>query len=157
MGRKSTKENKSIYQEYREENGLTRAKAAEIMSFSESSLEKIESGKQLANPDDIVLMADAYRKPELCNHYCSTECPIGMRYVPKVECVHDLPQIAMELLSKINSLSKEKDRIIDIAADGKVSEDESKDFQTFRNHLSEMALAIETLRLWADKELERNV
>ena len=63
MGRKSIKDNKSIYQEYREEAGLSRAKASESMLLSESTLEKIESRKQKANPDDIVLMADAYKKP----------------------------------------------------------------------------------------------
>ncbi len=153
MGRKSIRDNKSIYQMYREEAGLTRATAAETMNFSESSLEKIESGKQLAYPDSIVLMADAYNKPELCNYYCSRECEIGQRYVPEVQCVHDLPQITMELLSNLNSLNRDKDRIIDITADGRVSEDELKDFQAFRDHLEEMSLAIETLKLWVDKEL----
>ena len=31
MGRKSTKENKTIYQRYREQNDLTREKAAELL------------------------------------------------------------------------------------------------------------------------------
>lgn len=59
----------------------------------------------------------------------------------------------MELLSKLNGLSKDRDRIIDITADGKITENEMEDFKVFREHLSEMSLAIESLKLWADKEL----
>ena len=67
MGRKSSMENPSIYLKSREEANMTRAQASEAMSISESSLEKIERGTQRANPDDVVLMAKAYKKPHLCN------------------------------------------------------------------------------------------
>ncbi len=43
--------------------------------------------------------------------------------------------------------------MIDIAADGMITEDEKEDFERFREHLSDMSLAIESLKLWADKEL----
>ncbi len=46
MGKKSTKENKNIFQLSREEKGLTRAEASESLEFvSESRIEKIESEK----------------------------------------------------------------------------------------------------------------
>jgi hypothetical protein len=73
--------------------------------------------------------------------------------VPEVETIHDLPQITMELLSNLNALNRDKDRIIDIAADGQITVDEREDFEAFRAHLSEMSLAIETLKLWVDREL----
>lgn len=59
----------------------------------------------------------------------------------------------MELLSNLNSLNKDKDRVIDITADGKITENELADFKLFREHLSEMSQAIEALKLWADKEM----
>ena len=59
----------------------------------------------------------------------------------------------MELLSNLNALNRDKERIIDITADGQISADEREDFELFREHLSEMSLAIETLKLWVDKEL----
>lgn len=68
MGRKSVKENKNEYQLAREEANLTRAQAAELMQFvSESRIEKIESEKSEPHPDEILAMADAYKKPALCN------------------------------------------------------------------------------------------
>ena len=82
MGRKSVKENKNIYQLYRENAGLTREKASEAMGIvSETRIEKIESDKTLPYPDEIMAMAECYKTPDLCNYYCSNECPIGKKYV----------------------------------------------------------------------------
>ena len=156
MGRKSTKENKNIYQQIREDMKLSRSAASDLTDgvLSENRLEKIENGTLSARPEDVVLMAEAYNKPELCNYFCTKECQIGRKYVPKVETVHDLPQIAMELLSNLNSLNRDKDRIIDVTADGKIDETELEDFNLFREHLNEMSMAIETLKLWAEKEID---
>lgn len=55
-------------------------------------------------------------------YYCSQECPIGKEYVPEVTA-KDLSMITLEMLSTLNILSKERDRMIDIAADEKVTED----------------------------------
>lgn len=155
MGKKSTKENKNVYQQARDDLNMTRAAASDATDgvLSESRIEKIESGALNARPEDVVMMADIYNKPELCNYYCTKECQIGRRYVPEVKTIHDLPQIAMELLSNLNALNRDKDRLIDITADGKITENESEDFEEFRKHLSEMSLAIETLKLWTEKEL----
>lgn len=155
MGKKSTKENKNIYQQAREELGMTRADvdAATYGILSESKIEKIENGSQKARPDEVLSMAQTYNKPELCNYYCTNECEIGMKYTPRVETIHDLPQIAMGLLSNLNSLNRDKDRVIDITADGKITEDEKEDFESFRQHLNDMAFAIESLKLWAEKKI----
>lgn len=68
-------------------------------------------------------MARAYKKPSLCNYYCSHECPIGQEYVPEVE-VKELSSIVLEMLASLNSVHKQKDRLIEIAADGKITGDE---------------------------------
>lgn len=156
MGKKSIKENKNVYQQAREELNMTRAAVADITDgiLSESRIEKIENGTLNAHPEDVMLMAKVYNKPELCNYFCTKECQIGQHYVPAVETIHDLPQITMELLSNLNSLNRDKDRIIDITADGVISDDERDDFNQFKQHLAEMSLAIEALKLWADKELK---
>ena len=85
MGRKSTKENKNIYQISRENAELTRDAAAEQLEFiSSDRIEKIENEKSLPHPDEILAMADCYKNPALCNYYCSHECPIGQDYIPEV-------------------------------------------------------------------------
>ena len=72
MGKKSIKEDKNVYFVAREEAGLTRAQASELIgTISESRLEKLETGKTAIVPEDVVDMALAYKKPELCNYYCT--------------------------------------------------------------------------------------
>ena len=84
MGKQSTRKNKTIYQICREAQGLTREKAAELMDgISDSKIEKIEYELQEPTPYDIVQMADCYKRPDLCNYYCSHKCAIGERYVPE--------------------------------------------------------------------------
>ena len=153
MGRKSTKENKNIYQISRENVNLTRDAAAEQLEFvSSDRIEKIENEKSYPHPDEILAMADCYKNPSLCNYYCSHECPIGQEYVPEVTA-KDLSVITLEMLSTLNTLSKERDRMIDIAADGKVSEDEITDFLRIKEYLESMSITIESLKLWVENTI----
>lgn len=153
MGRKSTKENKNIYQISRENVNLTRDAASELMEFiSSDRIEKIENEKSYPHPDEILAMADCYKNPSLCNFYCSHECPIGQEYVPEVTA-KDLSVITLEMLSTLNTLAKERDRMIDIAADGKVSEDEITDFLRIKEYLENMSLTIESLKLWVENTI----
>ena len=124
MGKASTKENKNRYFQAREDLGLTRAEASELLEvISEDRVEKIENERIAPQPYDVLAMARAYKKPSLCNYYCSHECPIGKEYVPEVE-VKELSSIVLEMLASLNSVHKQKDRLIEIAADGKITGDE---------------------------------
>lgn len=153
MGRKSTKENKNIYQTSRETAGLTREAAAEQLAFiSSDRIEKIENERSYPHPDEILAMADCYKNPSLCNYYCSHECPIGQEYVPEV-VAKDLSVITLEMLSTLNTLSREKDRLIDIAADGRISDDEIPDFLRIKENLENMSLAIDSLKLWVENTI----
>ena len=153
MGRKSTKQNKNIYQTSREEAGYTREGAAELLEFiSSDRIEKIESERSLPHPDEILAMADCYKNPSLCNYYCSHECPIGQEYVPEVQ-FKELSQITLEMLASLNSLEKEKNRLIEITVDGQISEDEIKDFEKIQEQLSQISMAIDSLQLWVQKAI----
>lgn len=153
MGRKSTKENKNIYQLSREEAGLTREAASEQLEYiSSDRIEKIESEKSLPHPDEILAMADCYKNPSLCNYYCSHECPIGQEYVPEVT-FKELSQITLEMLASLNSLEKEKNRLIEITVDGVISDDELQDFEKIQEQLSQISMAIDSLQLWVQKAI----
>jgi transcriptional regulator with XRE-family HTH domain len=78
MGRASTKENKNRYHLAREELGLTREEAADLLKvISADRIEKIENERLEPQPYDVLVMSQGYKKPSLCNYYCSHECPIG--------------------------------------------------------------------------------
>ena len=151
MGKKSIKENKNVYQLAREEAGMTRLQASDALVFmSDSRIEKIESEKCEPHPDEILAMANAYKKPSLCNYYCSNECPIGQKTVPELK-EKALAQITLEMLSTINILSKQKDRLVEITVDGEISDDEMKDFLAIKSELDKMTVSIESLKLWIDQ------
>ena len=153
MGRKSTKENKNIYQTSREAANLTREAASELLEFiSSDRIEKIENEKSLPHPDEILAMADCYKNPSLCNYYCSHECPIGQEYIPEVK-FKELSQITLEMLASLNSLEKEKNRLIEITVDGEISDDEMHDFEKIQEQLSQISIAIDSLQLWVQKAI----
>ena len=150
MGRKSTKENKNIYQISRENMEYSRDTAAEKMGFMSSDrIEKIENEKSLPHPEEVLAMAGCYKNPSLCNYFCSHECPIGIEYVPEIK-EKALSQITLEMLATLNKLVREKDRLIEITVDGELSEDELPDFLKIKEELKKMAMAIDSLNLWMD-------
>ena len=154
MGRKSTKDNKNIYQEIRESLDLTREKASELLEFiSSDRIEKIESEKSNARPEEILKMAEVYDKPELTNYFCSHECPIGKKYVDPIE-YKDLSQITLEMLATLNALDKQKNRLIEITVDGKISEDEIEDFKAIKKQLDDMSKTISSLSLWINSKIK---
>lgn len=153
MGRKSTKENKNIYQTSREELGYTRAEAAEKLGFiSADRIEKIESEKTLPHPEEILAMADCYKVPSLCNYFCSHECPIGQEYVPEIKA-KELSQITLEMLAALNNLTKRKERLVEITVDGEITEDEISDFVVIQEELDKMSLIIDSLNLWVSNTI----
>ena len=158
MGKQSTRENKTIYQQYREEQGLTREKASQEMTdVSASRIEKIEYELQEPTPYDIIQMADCYKHPDLCNYYCSHKCMIGDRYVPEIK-VSELSTIILETIASLNEINPLTSRLIQIARDGKITDDEIKDFAYISQKLDEVSLAIDSLNLWVDKTAsEKNI
>ena len=156
MSKQSTRENKNIYQLCREEQGLTREKASEKMvGISVSRIEKIEYVLQEPTPYDVVQMAECYKRPDLSNYYCSHRCAIGDRYVPEVE-VSELSNIILETIASLNEINPLTGRLIQIARDGKISDDEIKDFAFISKKLDEVSLAIDSLNLWVDKTASEN-
>lgn len=153
MARRSTKENKNIYQTTRENLALTREEASELLvTVSPERIEKIENERTLPHPDEVLVMAEKYRQPSLCNYYCANQCPIGQQYVPEVK-IKDLSQIVLEMLASLNSMQKKKDRLIEITVDGEISGDELADFIYIQKELERISIAVETLQLWSEQML----
>lgn len=157
MARKSTKENKNIYQRTREALDLTREEASDLLvTMSPERIEKIESERSMPHPDEVLLMSDKYKKPTLCNHYCANECPIGQQYVPEIK-VKDLSQIVLETVASLNAMQKKKERLIEITVDGEISGDELTDFVYIQQELEKISVAVETLQLWCEQMIDTGI
>lgn len=153
MARSSTKENKTIYQTRREELGLSREKASELLEvIPPERIERIESGKFTAHPDEVIVMAEKYQSPHLCNYYCANECEIGKQYVPEIK-IKDLSQIVLEMLASLNTVKKRQERLIEITADGRIEKDEVEDFIRIQEELERISITVETLQLWSEQKI----
>ena len=153
MGKKSVKQNKNIYQLTREEQGLTREAASELIKYiSDDRIEKIESEKSLPHPDEILLMSKAYKAPNLCNYFCSHECPIGQENVPALE-YKSLAEITLGMLSSLNTMDGYKNRLIEITSNGQIDDDEIDDFKRISKQLDQIVMTANSLKLWVDKSI----
>ena len=153
MARVSTKENKNRYHKTRESLKLTREAASELLeTIAPERIEKIENERCLPHPDEVLLMAEKYKQPGLCNYYCANQCPIGQQYVPEIKA-KDLSQIVLEMLASLNVMNKQKERLIEITVDGKIAGDELRDFIHIQEELERISIAVETLQLWAERML----
>lgn len=153
MPRHTTSPQKSRYQVRREELGLSRERASELLeTITQDRIERIETGKYPAYPEEVLNMAEKYQDPQLCNYYCARECAIGKRYVPEVEVKH-LSQIVLEMLASLNSVRTRQDRLIDITADGRITAEEVADFVKIQRELERISLTVESLQLWAEKKI----
>jgi len=115
-------------------------------------IEKIENERSLPHPDEVLILAAKYKRPSLCNYYCSYQCPIGRTYVPEVK-VKELSSIVLEMLASLNSANRKQERLIEITADGKIDDEEIDDFIHIQEELERISITVETLQLWAEKML----
>ena len=155
MGRQSSKANKNMYQLCREACGLTRAQASEKLEWiSDSRIEKIESDKSPATPEEVVAMQKAYKKPNLCSYYCARECAIGResRFCEVEE--KPVSEIVLDLLAANNKLNSQKDRLIEITCDGKIDDEgELRDFAEIHRELGRIISNANSLKLWVDDRI----
>lgn len=153
MPKVSSKDNKNVYFKRREELGLTRDKASELLeSIPADRIEKIENERVEPHPEEILIMAEKYKAPELCNYYCANQCPIGMQYVPEVK-VNNLSQIVLKMIASLNAVQRKQARFIEITEDERIDEDELEDFIDIQYELEKMSVAVETLQLWSERML----
>lgn len=55
------------------------------------------------------------------------------------------------MLATLNRLEQEKNRLIEITADGEISEDEMQDFSKITEECEHISMAIYSLNLWRQK------
>ena len=69
----------------------------------------------------------------------------------------ELSAIVLEMLASLNCVNLEKERLIEITADGKIEGDEIDDFIRIQEKLEKISITVETLQLWAEKMLVNGI
>lgn len=134
----------------------SREGAAEMLGVSVSSLADYELGITKVIPvDKVVLMAELYNAPELKAWYCTTECPIGRSLPMPSTNISTVERTTMRLLKQLrqDEVQDIKDSLIEITADGVISEDEKVDLAEILEYLDELIKAAGELRLIGSKVL----
>ena len=134
----------------------SREGAAEMLGVSVSSLADYELGITKVIPvDKVVLMAELYNAPELKAWYCTTECPIGRSLPMPSANISTVERTTMRLLKLLrqDEVQDIKDSLIEITADGVISEDEKVDLAEILEYLDELIKAAGELRLIGSKVL----
>ena len=148
------KEAANLYLSKRKSLGWSREFAAEKLGISDDKLERIENEKQMPNPQDVLIMSDVYQAPELCNYYCSRDCEIGQRYVPRVPD-SELPGIVLQLMASIYEMDDIGKILVKITADDKIDDSEVENLAQAQYTLEQLSIMIEALQLCVERKIDR--
>jgi len=135
---------------------LSREGAAELLGMSVSAVADAELGLTKTMPvDKAVLMADLYNAPELLHYYCMKECPIG-GCMQLSDAVRTIDRVTVELLSEIKKsrLKELKDKLLKIAKDGKISEDEIPDVEELMDYVAMISKTASELKIVCKKAMK---
>ena len=143
----------TFYRQKREELGWSRERAAEKLGMSDDKLERIENEKQLPNAQDVLIMSDIYKSPELCNYFCNRDCEIGQKYVPEVPN-DELPGIILNLLNSIYQLEDIEKMLVKVTADNTIKDEEIEDLANAQYTLEQLSILIEALQLCVERKID---
>ena len=129
----------------------SREGAAELLGYSTSSLAAWELGTDRPSPEAVMLMADLYHAPELKNYYCKNVCPLGAG-IPELK-VRELDRITIMALSSFKKICSSKENLLDIVADGQITEDEKPALEEIIKTMDEMTEIAQSLKAWAEKNI----
>lgn len=155
MGRVATKASGNVWYQARmkaasyNERLASREGAAEALNMSVSAVSDAELGLSKCMPvDKAVMMADLYNAPHLLNYYCVNECPIGKGKPLAVE-LDSIELITVRLIKalEIETVDSIKNRLLKIAEDGAVSEDEVVDLDSVAKCLCDLEKGISSLQI----------
>ncbi len=139
-----------------DERLCSREGAAERLGMSVSAVADAELGlSKCMPPDKAVLMADLYKPPHLLNHYCLHECPIGCRHSLSDEVV-DIDRVTVKLMKslRVEKLGEIKDALLDIAEDGKITDDEKPALKDVLDYLDGLAKTVSELKTIGEMALK---
>ncbi|MBQ9305828.1 DNA-binding transcriptional regulator [Butyrivibrio sp.] len=133
----------------------SRAGAAELLGYASSStISDWELGISLPTAQAVLKMSDLYHAPELINLYCTSMCPLG-KTVQRVD-TDSLDRITIQALSTFEKVMKTRGILLEITADGVITEDEEDSLDLVIQHFEELEKVAQNLKLWVKKNLREH-
>ena len=128
----------------------SRESAAEIMGIDRTRLARMELGMLTPYPEEILLMAETYNAPELMNHFCTCECPIGKRMIPRAELIQ-LDRLTIKILNALDGARDVGTTMRQIADCERVDEADLPKIQEAMEALQKVAKVAAEMQIWMEK------
>lgn len=135
----------NIYKNARKSAGFTQEKAAQLLSVSVDSLRDYEQSQRPVPSDVASAMCDVYQAPYLAVQHLRLSSELGKRVVPKIE-FKNLPEACLCVQVKLNKFVAKQEALMEIAADGKVTEEEEAEWNEIIDKMNELIVAMSNMR-----------
>ena len=159
MSKYATKANENVFYLARSEAAkfndslASREGASEMLGTDRTRLARIELGSQDPLPEDVLLMADLYKRPELCNHYCTKICPIGRKtMLPMIDGT--MSEMAIKLYCGAHDMDEPAEKFLRMMADGKLDAMETEELKQIVPEIEGFTNILQSWLLIAKKQLE---
>ncbi len=139
-----------MYKEARKQARLSIEEAAFRLHIAPRTLSKYESGELDVHPEMVVKMSELYGTHELPLEHCAKKCPIG-RILQPVFKTGSVATDTLRVLKELRDVNECIPGLVEIAADGQIDNRELAEFQAHLKELSELADAIQKLKLLGAK------
>jgi len=131
---------RNIYKNARKYAGLTQERWAEAVGVAPCTIRSYESGEVIPADETVKIMAEVSGQPILCYWHMCNKSALAADTLPEVEQL-PLPQAVLQLLDAINDFNSEPVNLVRLAADGKITIDESTDWERIINRLDDVVKA----------------
>lgn len=127
--------------------GMTQERWAEALDISVESVRLYESGRGMPSDDVATRMVEVSGTPVLGYWHLLNKSRVAADLLPQVDTIA-LPQAVIQLLRRIRDFdsSHRIDRLVDIAEDGRIDQDERPDFEQITRELDGIVQAAMQLK-----------
>lgn len=132
-------EYRNIYKNARRAAGFTQEAAAEQLGISVESIRAYETGQRVPPNDVVEQMVICYNAQRLAYQHLHETNVLMARVVPELE-QRSVLEIAVRIHNRLCEFDREHnlDRLMAIAEDGRIDEDERGEFDNIMNDLREI-------------------
>lgn len=135
----------NIYRTARKSAGMTQEKAAQLLSVSVDSLRDYEQGQRPVPSDVASAMCDVYQASYLAVQNLRLTSDLGRQVVPEIQ-LKDLPEAVLGVLAAVQRFCAKRDVMVEIAADGQITEDEQAEWNEIMKLANDLNVAMNNMR-----------
>lgn len=129
----------NIYRNARQTAGLTQERWAEYLGISPEAVRQYEAGIIMPGDEVVLKMAEVSGMHILAYWHLVRKSRLAAKILPELEEQKGLPEAVLGLLIQLDDFREDgMKKLVRIAADGKIDEDETEDYLRILEQLREL-------------------